>query len=116
MRDPFLPPPAIRAGARFEGVIVLHRSALIEGHVRGDVLAQETLWIGENGRVEACIEAEEVVVAGQVAGRVSAWHRIELLPTARVQASLTSPRVAIAEGCWVEGRCLAGASQTGRPP
>lgn len=108
------PPPVIRAGARFDGVLVLHRAARIDGHVRGDVRSPDRVWIGEEGCVEARIEAEEVVVAGEVIGEVSARRRIELLPSARVQASLASPRVSVAEGCRLEGRCLTASPKTGR--
>ena len=106
--NPFPPPTAIRAGARFEGVIVLHRSARIDGQVHGQVLAQEAVWVGEEGRVEGRVEAGEVVVAGELSGEVRARNRIELLPTARVRASLETPRLALAEGSQLEGPCHTG--------
>ena len=111
------PDPTLAQGSAFDGLVALSRPARIDGTVRGDVVAADLLWIGESGRVEGRVEAEEVVVAGQLDGEVRARRRIELLPTARVSASLDAPRLALAEGSHLEGRCRcgprAGGSETG---
>lgn len=92
-------------GALFEGLLVLHGEARIDGTVRGQVLGAEILHVGETGCIEARIDAEEVVVAGRLEGDVTARRRVELRPTARVRGSLTSPRIALAEGCAFDGPC-----------
>lgn len=110
-----IPPPAspivaIRPGARFDGVIVLHRAARIDGRVRGQILGRDAVWIGEEARVEARVDAEEIVVAGEVLGDLRGRRRVELRETGRVRGSVISPKVALAEGSRLEGRCLAGAA------
>jgi cytoskeletal protein CcmA (bactofilin family) len=102
------PDAALPEGSEFSGLVALSRPARIDGTVRGDVLAADLLWIGERGRVEGRVEAEELVVAGQLDGEVRATRRIELLPTARVSASLAAPKLALAEGSYLEGRCRCG--------
>ena len=99
------PAPALGPGCVFEGLVVLNGPARIDGFVRGEVMASDLLWIGEAGRVEASVEADEVVVAGCLEGRVRARSRIELLASARVSASLEAPRVSVAEGSHLEGHC-----------
>jgi cytoskeletal protein CcmA (bactofilin family) len=108
------PDPTLVQGSAFEGLVALSRPARIEGTVHGDVVAEDLLWIGESGRIEGRVEAEEVVVAGRLDGEVRARRRIELLPTARVSASLDAPRLVLAEGSFLEGRCRCGPG-TGGP-
>ena len=109
-KTPAEPPdrPLLGCGSHFEGLLVLHGAARIDGTLRGRVLGAEILYIGEHGSVEARIDADEVVVAGTIEGDVTASRRVELLPTARVRGRLTAPRIALAEGCEFNGRCSSG--------
>jgi cytoskeletal protein CcmA (bactofilin family) len=100
--------PLLGRGAHFEGLLVLHGAARIDGTMRGRVLGAEVLHIGEGGSVEARIDADEVVVAGRIVGDVTASRRVELKPTARVSGRLAAPRLALAEGCRFDGPCSAG--------
>jgi cytoskeletal protein CcmA (bactofilin family) len=103
------PPPLIlRRDAEFSGIVVLPRAARIDGRVSGSVLAAGCVWLGETARVQARIEAEEVVVAGEVEGPVVARKRVDLLATARLQGDLVTPRLTLAEGSFLQGRCRAG--------
>jgi cytoskeletal protein CcmA (bactofilin family) len=92
----------------FCGILVLPGPARIDGCVRGEVIAGESLWIGETGVVEADLEGDTIVVAGRVKGRITATSRIELQPTAAVQGGLNTPRLALAEGSQVAGPCSCG--------
>jgi cytoskeletal protein CcmA (bactofilin family) len=78
------------------------------------------VWIGESGCVRARVEAEEVVVAGELEGEVRASAKIELLATARVTAALYTPRVVLAEGSFFQGHCHTGSEEPpanpGAPP
>ena len=104
--------PVIGPGAEFEGLLQLRHAARIDGAIRGDIVSDGCVWVGETGRVEARVEAREVVVAGELRGTVEATARIRLLATARVSAELSAPRVMLAEGAFFEGRCHSGASRS----
>lgn len=111
------PPPLIlRRDAEFSGIVVLPRPARIDGRVSGSVLASGLVWFGETARVQARIEAEEVVVAGEVEGPVAARKRVDLLATARMHGDLHTPRLTVADGSFLEGRCRAGVTDDGETP
>ena len=111
------PPPLIlRRDAEFSGIVVLPRAARIDGRVSGTVLASGLVWLGETARVQARIEAEEVVVEGEVEGPVAARKRVELLATARLHGDLVTPRLTLAEGAFLEGCCRAGVTEDGETP
>lgn len=100
--------PVLPRGTAFEGTLVLPGPARIEGRVRGEVLAGGPVWVGESGVVEADLEADEVVVEGRVEGDLRARSRIALGPRAVVRGDLEAPRLEMAEGSRVDGRCRCG--------
>jgi cytoskeletal protein CcmA (bactofilin family) len=76
---------------------------IVLGAVEGDSEIGGTLVIGDGGRWTGNISADTVVIAGQMQGSVVARSKIEIVSTARVHGSLTSPFIAIAEGAVHEG-------------
>ncbi len=110
---PARPIELIGAGTAFEGLVSFRGWALIDGEFRGEVVASGALHIGEAATVRARIEVDALVVAGSLEGEVVARERIEVLATARVTGVLHAPRVSLADGCVVDGRCEAG---SGREP
>jgi cytoskeletal protein CcmA (bactofilin family) len=101
--------PVLPEGAVFEGLLVLPRTSRIDGCVRGEVLAASDVWVGPAGRVIADLEVRAIVIEGCVEGDVTAAERIELRGTARVRGNVTAPRIAMDEGCVVDGSCSSGA-------
>ena len=100
-------------GARFEGLLVLPGAARLDGHVRGRVVAHGPLRIGPSGRIEADLEASHLEVEGRVEGDLRASELIALGPGARVEGALCAPRLRIAEGARIEGRCRSGPGVAG---
>ena len=98
-------PAAVVAGASFQGLLTFRGQARVDGLVEGDVVAEGRLVVGPRGHVRARIEVDELVVGGVIEGDVQARDRIELLPSARVVGDLCAPRLSLADGCVLEGRC-----------
>jgi cytoskeletal protein CcmA (bactofilin family) len=106
----------IAPGAEFHGLVVVHGAACIEGRVRGEVVGADLLRIGEQGCVEARVEAAEVWVAGRLDGEIRAGRRVELAPTARVSGRIETPRMRVHEGAWFEGICRVGPPRSAPAP
>jgi cytoskeletal protein CcmA (bactofilin family) len=107
--------PVLPEGALFEGLLVLPRPSRIDGVVRGEVLAASDVWVGPTGCVYADLEVRAIVIEGRVEGDVTAAERIELRGTARIRGNVSAPRIAMDEGCVVDGTCAAGAPGGGGP-
>jgi len=99
----------IGPGAAFEGLLLLHGPARVEGRVRGEIVGS-SLWIGRSAEVEARVEVDELVVSGVVAGSVCVQGRALLRATARVSASLEARSLVLEEGCLLEGHCSTGSA------
>lgn len=102
------PVAVIGREAKFDGLLVLQGPARIDGFVSGEILSDETVWIGEAARIEAAVTAANVIVAGCVRGNVTASGRIALESTAQVTGELNAQRLVLVDGSHFEGTCRAG--------
>jgi cytoskeletal protein CcmA (bactofilin family) len=98
-------------GTEFLGELRFRDTMRIDGRLKGKVVSDNTLIIGESGQVDADIDCGVVSIRGTVTGRVHGRQRIELLAGARVQATLVSPKLVIEDGAFFQGDC-----QMGTPP
>jgi cytoskeletal protein CcmA (bactofilin family) len=92
-------------GTEFEGELRFKDTFRIDGSLKGRIVSDNTLIVGESGRVDADIECAVVSIRGTVTGRVHGRERIELLAGSRVQATLVSPKLLIEEGAYFQGQC-----------
>jgi cytoskeletal protein CcmA (bactofilin family) len=92
-------------GTEFEGELRFKDTFRIDGSVKGRIVSDNTLIVGESGRVDADIECGVVSIRGTVTGRVHGRERIELLAGSRVQATLVSPKLLIEDGAFFQGQC-----------
>ena len=77
----------------------------MDGAVEGTIsLVGARLTIGPNARVQADLQAQDVVILGQVDGKVRAAGRIELRSSAVVRGDLFAERLSIEENATVKGR------------
>lgn len=77
----------------------------INGKFEGTLETKGNLTIGENATVEAHILGENIIVAGKIRGDIIAKQRLVLLPTAKMQGDIRTPKLNIVEGALLEGRC-----------
>ena len=75
----------------------------MDGLVR---LPNHTLTIGPGADIRAEIDAKAVVVMGAVTGQVTARDKVEIHSTGSVTGDIVSPRLAIADGGYLNGRVL----------
>ncbi|WP_455199361.1 bactofilin family protein [Kaarinaea lacus] len=87
----------------FKGTITGTGHSIILGQVEGDCDIEGTLVVGDGGVWNGNIFAENVVIAGKVTGNIVAKEKIDVVSTADIKGSLTSPFIAIAEGAIHEG-------------
>jgi cytoskeletal protein CcmA (bactofilin family) len=105
------PTTFLDASTNFSGKLSCSESLRIDGRVEGEVHCDHTLVIGEPGVVHASIEADSVVIAGQVRGDINARSKITLDKTARVTGDLCTPGIVIQEGAKLEGRIMIGSDE-----
>lgn len=76
----------------------------IDGELQGNIkLPESRVTVGVNGRIKADIEAQEIIVEGQVNGSLTAGARVVIRRTGRVYGSVLTERLAIEEGAVING-------------
>ena len=103
-------------GTEFVGELRFRDTFRIDGRLKGRVVSDNTLIVGETGSVEADIDCGVVSIRGSVSGHVTGRQRIEVLAGGRVQGTLVSPRLVIEEGAFFQGECDMGASAPAAAP
>src|SRR3954471_3274932 len=95
----------LNEGTEIEGTVSFTGTVLLNGRVRGEIISNDVLVVGEKGAVNASIRASVVEISGEVVGNVTATDRIELRANCRVYGDIEAPVVIIDEGALLEGQC-----------
>jgi cytoskeletal protein CcmA (bactofilin family) len=98
-------------GTRVTGKLAFDGPGRIEGHVEGEVSAQDSLVIGESAVVNANINGASIIVHGKVTGDIVARARLELRAPSKVIGNITAASLVIQDGAMFEGKCSMGASE-----
>ena len=95
----------INSGLKITGEVFGDSDLVIDGEVHGKVrLSSGRVTVGSSGRVQAEIEAREIVVEGTVQGNLKAADSVRLGSGGRVTGSVLTPRIAIDDGARLRGK------------
>jgi len=98
-------------GTRISGKVSFEGTARIEGQVEGEIVANDTLLIGESALLNAQITGGTVVIHGKVTGDINASKKLEIRAPGRLYGNVTTPSLVIEEGVVFEGHCSMGAAE-----
>ena len=90
-------------GTYFEGRLTFEGTVRIGGSFKGEIFTKDTLIINPGAKVEAQIEADLVIISGEMTGNVFARRRVIMHPPAVFKGTVTSPSLRIDEGVMFEG-------------
>jgi cytoskeletal protein CcmA (bactofilin family) len=88
----------------FDGDFRAQRDLRVEGEVKGTVTCDGTLFIAEGATVGAAVDAEHITVAGDLNGEIRCRGRLQILPSGRVRANVSTGSLVIQEGAIYEGQ------------
>lgn len=95
----------ISSGLKIQGDVSGSADLYIDGDVTGKIrLSNARVTIGPNGRVQAEIEARDIVVDGSVQGNLKAGESARFGSSSRVVGSVVSPRIGIDDGARLRGK------------
>jgi cytoskeletal protein CcmA (bactofilin family) len=86
-----------------DGEISGDEDLVIQGTVKGKISLKESCIVEASGVVEADIETQNVEIAGQVTGNITASDKVELKTDCRVVGDIKAPRILIADGAAFKG-------------
>ncbi len=89
----------------FEGALASSKSLTIFGGVKGTIECQGRVVIGQTGKIEADIVADDVIVSGKIVGNVTARSKLELTSTGIIQGDVKTARLIMEDGGKLDGHC-----------
>ena len=96
---------SIASGLKIRGELSGTSDLFIDGDVQGKInLAGSKVTIGVNGRIQADIEAGEIVVEGTVHGNLKARDSVRLGSSSKVEGSILTPRIGIDDGARLRSK------------
>jgi cytoskeletal protein CcmA (bactofilin family) len=99
----------ITQGIRVKGEIIGKEDLFIDGTLEGKLdIGNASCTVGPNGKVKADISAREVIVRGNVDGKIDGTERVQVWSTGRVAGEVRTERLAIEDGAVLRGKVEAG--------
>ena len=92
-------------GTEVIGELRFRETFRVDGRLKGKIISEKTVIIGETAQVEADIDCGVVSIRGTVTGQIQGRDKIELLAGSKVYGRLCSPRLVIEEGAFFQGEC-----------
>ncbi len=106
----------IDKGVRLEGTLELPGTFRLDGQVKGNIISQQSLILGDGALVEGQIEGNHVVISGRFDGVIFAKGRVEIRAKGVVTGEIHAPCLVIEPGGIFDGRCHMSASSPAAKP
>jgi cytoskeletal protein CcmA (bactofilin family) len=100
----------IGPGVRIAGRITGQGDVDLAGRLEGDCRIAGRLHVHPRAALQGEVEADRVRVGGHLEGGIEARQEVVVEPGGRVQACVTTPRLAMAAGAWLAGEVRMPAS------
>ena len=98
----------ISAGLTIEGKIEGSGHVRIAGNFKGDVHVQGNLTIESGAQLTGGVQADTVIIGGELSGNIDAASRVELLQTGVLNGDLKAGSLIVAAGSRMRGRAEFG--------
>lgn len=93
------------AETSFEGKLTYTGAVRLDGRFKGVIRSDDTLIVGETGKIDGEIHVGISIIQGEVVGNIYGTERIELHHPGRIVGNITAPVVVMDEGAVFEGNC-----------
>ena len=95
----------IGKGTEFEGTIRTKETIRVEGFVKGNIISEGTVIIGNGGNVDGKIEAANILIGGEVHGELYASEKIEANSSGKIFGNLHTKGLIVDEKALFQGTC-----------
>ncbi len=95
---------AIGASIRIKGDVTGDEDLIIQGHVEGTInLKGHKVIISKSAKVKANIEANQIIVEGDLTGDMNGAEKVIIRETGNVYGNIIAPRVTLEDGAMFKG-------------
>ena len=95
---------SIGASIRIKGDVTGDENLIIQGQVEGTIKVQgHNVTISKTGKVKANIEANQIIVEGELQGDMHGDEKVIIRDTGNVHGNIIAPRVTLEDGAMFKG-------------
>ena len=106
----------LEQGVKLEGRLESSGTFRIDSSMKGTLVSEETLILGDNATVQGQIDGNYVIISGRFDGTIRARAKVELKTKAIVTGEIHCPCLIIEPGAVFDGNCqMLGAAETSKP-
>ena len=106
----------LEQGVKVDGKLEATGTFRIDCAMKGTLVSDDTLVLGEHASVEGNINGNCVIIAGRFDGVIRARGRVEIQPNAIVTGEIHSPCLVIEPGAVFDGQChMLAPSEAAKP-
>lgn len=95
----------IGKGTEFEGTVRTKETFRVEGFVKGTILSEGTLIIGNGGKVDGTVKAVNILVGGEAYGELYASGKVEANASGRIYGNIHTKSLIVDENAIFQGTC-----------
>ena len=96
----------LELGVEFEGKMQISSGAVrLNTTFKGEIVGEGALIVGEQGEVEANIQASSITIRGKVKGAVRAAEKLEIQEHGVLLGDIDTPVLIVAPGGYLDGHC-----------
>jgi len=95
----------LEKGVKVEGKLECTGTFRIDSSMKGTLVSEDTLILGEHAAIEGEVIGNRVVIAGRFDGTVRAKGKVEVQPNAIVTGEIFTPCLVIEPGAIFDGQC-----------
>lgn len=107
----------VAQGTAWRGRLHSTEDIHIEGLFEGEIKTAKRLYIAAQARVEANVQATEIIVLGQLNGQIQCQERLEIHPAGQVSGQIDAGRFVVHEGASLGGQVrMRSTTNTGSTP
>jgi len=86
---------------------------VVEGILEGSLKTEGELYVGDNAKVIANIEAKEAIIGGEINGNIKIQGYLKISSTAKIFGDIECGSLSIEQGGLLNGKCsMAGGSKS----
>jgi cytoskeletal protein CcmA (bactofilin family) len=86
-----------------DGTILAEEDIIIEGSLKGSIIAKSHLvTVGKSGRIEATIQADNIVISGRMKGEITAFNKVQITQGADFTGQIRAKSIAVEDGAFLK--------------
>ena len=96
----------IGSSVKVEGNFVGSGDVIVEGTISGLLKTAKNLKVGENAKIKADVEAENVFTSGEIRGNVKVQEKLEMKASAKIFGNVEAKILSVESGALLNGKCI----------